>query len=57
MSDTLRVAADVRGWLTDLLTSDPPMARLAGEAILALLEHPAGPGSPLMPPPPRSSAA
>ena len=50
MSDTLRVAADVRGWLTDLLTSDPPMARLAGEAILALLEHPAGPGSPLMPP-------
>jgi hypothetical protein len=50
MIDTIRMTADVRAWLTGLLASDPPMARLAGAAILALLDDPARPGRPLIPP-------
>jgi phage shock protein A/DNA-binding XRE family transcriptional regulator len=46
MSYQLHMAAQVRAWLSDLRVSDPPRARLVGEAVTALL----GEGPRLAPP-------
>jgi phage shock protein A len=44
----LRIADDVSAWPTDLRTRDPEAARLAGEAMIALVEGGAGAGAPLV---------
>src|SRR5499427_818250 len=39
MGDALWMDAEVRGWLAGLCTSDPPLARVTAEAVLALLDQ------------------
>jgi DNA-binding XRE family transcriptional regulator len=52
MGDTLWMTDEVRRWLADRCTSDPPLARRTAQAILALLEHGSGLGPPLVVPAP-----
>lgn len=47
MGIQLWMHSDVRGWLSGLRHSDPKLARLAGQAVLALLEAGEFPGPPL----------
>ncbi len=42
MDDRLEVPAEVRAWLNDLRISDPARARLAAEAVLALIGQGSG---------------
>jgi phage shock protein A len=46
----LRLHHQVRGWLTELRDSDPVLARLVGQAVLAILEAGEGLGAPLVVP-------
>src|SRR5215470_12841079 len=39
MGDALWMDDEVRGWLAGLCTSDPPLARVTAEAVLALLDQ------------------
>ena len=48
MDDRLHMAIEVRAWLNDLRISRPARARLAAEAILALLDEGSGLGPPLL---------
>jgi DNA-binding XRE family transcriptional regulator len=48
MTDAFRMAAEVRTWLHALCASDPATARLAGQAVVALLDHETGLGPPLL---------
>ena len=57
MGDVLWMTDEVRGWLAGRCTSDPPLARRAAQAILALLELGAGLGPPLVVPVPGFASA
>jgi DNA-binding XRE family transcriptional regulator len=48
MTDAFRMAAEVRTWLHALCASDPATARLAGQAVVALLDHETGLSPPLL---------
>ena len=48
MYDRLHMAIEVRAWLNDLRITDPARARLAAEAVLALLAGEPGLGPPLL---------
>jgi DNA-binding XRE family transcriptional regulator len=50
MGDTLWMDTKVRGWLAGLRTSDPPLARITAEAVLALLDEGPWLGPPLLVP-------
>lgn len=51
MGYTLRMHAELRDWLTNLRTAEPGLARLVGEAVLALIEAGDSLGPPLVVPP------
>jgi hypothetical protein len=48
MGYLLRVSGEIHDWLADLCVSDPPAARLVGEALTALLGEGAGLGPPVV---------
>jgi phage shock protein A len=48
MGYLLRMSGEIHDWLADLRASDPPAARLVGEALTALLTEGAGLGPPLV---------
>ena len=51
MGYTLRMHAELRDWLTNLRTAELGLARLVGEAVLALIEAGDSLGPPLVVPP------
>jgi phage shock protein A len=50
MSYELRMHTEIHGWLTELRGTEPEVARLVGEAVLAMLEAGASLGPPLVVP-------
>ena len=38
MSYQLRMHSEIRGWLTDLRSTEPELSRLVGEAVVALVD-------------------
>ena len=48
MSEQFQMTADVRSWLHGLCATDPATARLAGQAVIALLDHGTGLAPPLL---------
>jgi DNA-binding XRE family transcriptional regulator len=51
MGYQLRMHNQIRDWLTDLRNTEPELARLVGEAVLAMIEAGDGLGPPLVVPP------